>query len=163
MHLSYSKAMLIKLLYGLSKAVSSAFPAAISGNSWVVNLDLHNTDIQSLSTNIQYFKRMFIQCTQTYFADFLLPNNIYFVSKIFSITFRLFFERNTFPVCLRNWLISAWLEPVLSHTEKIIYRFVLQFSANTKIKIINWYHFCFNLITFILLSAESSLWYDMIN
>ena len=43
-------------------------------------------------------------------------------------------SRKYFPAWLRNQLISAGLEPVLSHAEKSYYR---QFSKNIKIKIIN--------------------------
>ena len=46
--------------------------------------------------------------------------------------------RITFPVWLRNRLISAGLEPALSNTEKsCIALYNRQFSTNVKIKIIN--------------------------
>ena len=48
-----------------------------------------------------------------------------------------YFPQNIFPVWLRKRLISAGLEPVLSHTEKIMYRIVLQINfTNIKINIL---------------------------
>ena len=42
-------------------------------------------------------------------------------------------NQNIFPVSLRNQLISGGLEPVLSHTKKLLY--YIQLSTNIKIKI----------------------------
>ena len=74
-----------------------------------------------------------------------------------------------FPKWLQNQLISTGIEPVLSHNEKsCTTSYYKQFYTNIKLKIsksipvllaMDFSSFAFNLIFFILISAESWLYY----
>ena len=63
---------------------------------------------------------------------------------------------NTFPVSLRNRLISCGLEPVLTNTKKTISSIVLY-------PVFYKYKASFNLIIVHFITAKSCLWYDAVN